>query len=41
MQLDELIARDVPRDIHQDNIDEAQLKAWIEQTAAIPGWGKS
>ena len=28
-------------DVHQDDLDEAQLAAWIEQAAALPGWGKS
>lgn len=27
-------------DIHQDDLDEAQLRGWITQAAAIPGWGK-
>jgi hypothetical protein len=27
-------------DIHQDDaLDEAQLAAWIQQAAALPGWG--
>jgi hypothetical protein len=25
-------------DIHEDDMDEAQLTAWIRQAAAIPGW---
>jgi hypothetical protein len=28
-------------DIHQDNLDEAQMATWVKQAAAIPGWGKS
>jgi hypothetical protein len=28
-------------DIHEDDYDEAQLKKWIRQAAALPGWGKS
>jgi hypothetical protein len=26
-------------DIHEDDLDEAQLAAWARQAAAIPGWG--
>lgn len=26
-------------DVHEDDLDEAQLVAWIRQAAAIPGWG--
>ena len=25
-------------DVHQDDLDEAQMAAWIEQAAALPGW---
>jgi hypothetical protein len=25
-------------DIHQDDLNEAQLVAWVEQAAALPGW---
>ena len=25
-------------DIHQDDLDEAQLATWIRQAAALPGW---
>lgn len=25
-------------DIHEDDLDEAQLKAWLKQAAALPGW---
>jgi hypothetical protein len=28
-------------DIHENDMDEVQLAAWIRQAAAIPGWGKS
>jgi hypothetical protein len=28
-------------DIHEDDLDDAQLADWIRQAAAIPGWGKS
>ena len=27
-------------DVHEDDLDEAQLAAWIRQAAALPGWGK-
>jgi hypothetical protein len=27
-------------DIHENDFDESQLKAWIAQAAALPGWGK-
>ena len=27
-------------DIHEDDLDEAQMAAWVKQAAAIPGWGK-
>jgi hypothetical protein len=25
-------------DIHEDNLDEAQLATWVKQAAALPGW---
>jgi hypothetical protein len=28
-------------DIREDGLDEAQMAKWIQQAAAIPGWGKS
>jgi hypothetical protein len=28
-------------DIHEDDLDEAQMVAWVRQAAALPGWGKS
>jgi hypothetical protein len=28
-------------DLHQDDLDEAQMATWIKQAAALPGWGKS
>jgi len=28
-------------DIHENDLEEAQLTRWIKQAAAIPGWGKS
>ena len=28
-------------DIHEDGMDESQLSNWVQQAAAIPGWGKS
>ena len=28
-------------DIHDGDLDEALLAKWVEQAAAIPGWGKS
>ncbi|HKE40988.1 MAG TPA: DUF1801 domain-containing protein [Casimicrobiaceae bacterium] len=28
-------------DIHEHDLDEAQLTAWIAQASAVPGWGKS
>ena len=28
-------------DIHEDDIDEAQMATWIQQAAALPGWGRS
>lgn len=26
-------------DIHEDDLDEAQLGKWVRQAAALPGWG--
>jgi hypothetical protein len=26
-------------DIHEDDLDEAQMAAWVGQAAALPGWG--
>ena len=26
-------------DIHEDDLDEAQMAAWVKQAAAMPGWG--
>ena len=28
-------------DIHEDDLDEAQMAKWMRQAAALPGWGKS
>lgn len=28
-------------DIHENDLDEAQLAAWVKQAAAIPGWGNA
>ncbi len=28
-------------DIHENDFDEVQLVRWIQQAAAMPGWGKS
>ncbi|MDR7418954.1 MAG: DUF1801 domain-containing protein [Armatimonadota bacterium] len=28
-------------DIHEDDLDEAQMAAWVKQAAALPGWGRS
>jgi hypothetical protein len=28
-------------DVHEDDLDEAQMATWVEQAAALPGWGKS
>ena len=25
-------------DIHEDDLDEAQMAAWVQQAAALPGW---
>ena len=26
-------------DIHEDDLDEAQMAKWVKQAAALPGWG--
>jgi hypothetical protein len=26
-------------DIHEDDLDEAQMATWVKQAAALPGWG--
>src|SRR5262245_50775169 len=28
-------------DVHEKDLDEAQMTAWIKQAAALPGWGQS
>ena len=28
-------------DVHENDLDESQLAKWVQQAAAIPGWGKS
>jgi len=28
------------KDIHEKDLDEAQMAAWVKQAAALPGWGK-
>ncbi len=28
-------------DVHEGDLDEAQMATWLKQAAAIPGWGKS
>jgi hypothetical protein len=28
-------------DVHEDDLDEAQMADWIRQAAALPGWGRS
>jgi hypothetical protein len=28
-------------DVHEDDLDEAQLVKWIRQAAKLPGWGQS
>ena len=28
-------------DIHEDDLDEAQMATWMQQAAALPGWGTS
>jgi hypothetical protein len=27
-------------DVHEDDLDEAQMTDWVRQAAALPGWGK-
>lgn len=27
-------------DVHESDLDEAQMTKWIKQAAALPGWGK-
>jgi hypothetical protein len=26
-------------DVHEDDLDEAQMATWVKQAAALPGWG--
>jgi hypothetical protein len=28
-------------DIHEDDLDEAQMATWVKQAAALPGWGSA
>ncbi len=28
-------------DIHEDDLDEAQMARWVKRAAALPGWGKA
>jgi hypothetical protein len=28
-------------DVHEDDLDEAQMGKWVKQAAAMPGWGTS
>jgi hypothetical protein len=28
-------------DVHEDDLDAAQMTAWVKQASAIPGWGKT
>jgi len=28
-------------DVHEDDLDEARMAAWIRQAAGLPGWGQS
>jgi hypothetical protein len=28
-------------DIHEDELDEKQLAAWVKQASRLPGWGKT
>ena len=28
-------------DIHEDDLDDEQMSAWIREAATLPGWGKS
>ena len=25
-------------DVHEDDLDEAQMASWVKQAAALPGW---
>lgn len=27
-------------DVHEDDLDEAQMTAWLQKAATLPGWGK-
>ena len=27
-------------DVHEDDLDEAQLSTWVRQASALPGWGE-
>jgi len=27
-------------DVHEDDFDEARMAMWIQQAAALPGWGR-
>ena len=27
-------------DVHEDDLDEARMAAWVKQAASMPGWGK-
>ena len=27
--------------VHEDDLDEAKMAAWIRQAAVLPGWGKA
>ena len=27
-------------DVHEDDLDEAQMARWVKQAAVLPGWGK-
>src|SRR5262245_2541486 len=28
-------------DVHEDDLDEAQMAKWVKKAAALPGWGKT
>ena len=28
-------------DVHEHDLDQAQMAAWVKQAAALPGWGGS
>jgi hypothetical protein len=28
-------------DVHEDDLDEAQMAKWVRQAAALPGWGRA